>query len=47
MTYIIILYIPTGMNTIKIKTFYKMNYNIGMVKKGTEQGRDEIKQVRI
>ena len=29
------------------KTFYKMNYNVGMVEKGKEQGRDEIKQVRI
>ena len=24
-----------------------MNYDVGVVKKGKEQGRDEIKQVRI
>ena len=30
-----------------IITFYKMNCNVGMVKKVKQQGRDEIKQVWI
>ena len=40
--------LPLPKNSIKqiIKTFYKMNYNVGLAKKVKEQGRDEIKQVR-
>ena len=27
--------------------FFKINYNVGLANKGKEQGRGEIKQVRI